>query len=298
MKKILFLIVFLVVAFGVWSYQTSQPEVTDNEVDETFEVDGQHESVDRSSEILKNDYEKLVSNLKKENIEGKEWEVITNYSLNPDEVINAHNAKGFFDSVNKNLPDLVNCLKKDFCGMTTRGEHDPYFDEQKTPAHQLVRRNLRILKESLKEDSSLVGNVDWNFINEIAESDSEILQTEALVLLKEYGPKTELSDLLKKTKNYSGNSKADALVDLAKDAKAQDKNIIADEIKEIFAQADSNTVISVLEKMQSMKLNKSDLPSVLKNLCRINEDENENHNWPMITYQAKKLYQDFETLCN
>ena len=298
MKKLLGIFIVLVVTFGLWSYKTSQPEVSQNDIDESMENYNQDESEDRSAEILKNDYEKLVSNLKKENIEGKEWEVITNYSLAPADVINPGNAKVFFEAVNKNLPDLVSCLKKDFCGMTTRGEHDPYFDEQKTPAHQLVRRNLKVLKETLKDDSALINDVDWDFINEIAESDSVILQTEALSLLKEYGPKTEVSDLLKKTKNYYGNSKAEALENLSKGAKAQDKNAIADEIKEVFSVGDSNTVISVLEKMQIMNLNKNEMPGILKNLCRIGDDENEAHNWPIVRYHAKKLYKDFETLCN
>ena len=155
MKKVLLPLLIVTVAAGAWwnfsprSSNTSAPSEIAGTAAETVAV------VKSPEEILANDYEKIAKNLSSKNTSNDEWKQINNYALSPDALVNSQNAKGYFKTAQSNVPDLFSCLKKDFCGMETRGEDDAYFDDQRTPAHILINRNLKIMKESLKKDSSL-----------------------------------------------------------------------------------------------------------------------------------------------
>ncbi len=259
----------------------------------------EEQSAKSPEEILAGDFEKLTRNLKPENIQGEEWKQMTNYALKPDVLVNRENAQGLFKMAQNNLPDLYSCLKKDFCGMTTRGEDDAYFDDQRTPAHILMNRNLKVMKEALRKDEGLKSQVNWEMLQEFASSDAEMLQVEALDILREFDSETMKADeLIKLTGDYTGTAKADALLRIAKGKNPADKQLVAEEVEEVFAMSDANTVISVLENVKKMAFNGSDTSRVLKNLCRFKNDPEESHNWMMIKYEAGKVNTEFEKLCN
>lgn len=287
MKKKYWIILIILIALGVW-----RPGALQTPLKKGFiaKVDKQEAAED----ILQNDYQKIIKNLKVENIDNLEWGKINSYNLSAESLVNNNNAKSYFQVVQSNLPDLYSCLKKDYCGMQTRGEEDPYFDAQRTPAHILMNRNLKIMKEALRKDSALKSQVDWELLNEIAHSDEEFLQVEALDIIRQFDSDAIKTDeLIKMTAEYKGDAKAEALVRIAQKKSKLDKKIIANEVEEIFAMSDANTVISVLEKMRSMNLLKVDVERMLKNLCRFKES----HNWLMIQYEARKFNTDFETQC-
>jgi hypothetical protein len=297
MKK-LFLIFIISGIVGAWWINSSrslsaQPKVQPKVALKT--------NVSRPSPeaILANDFAKITANLNPKNIENDEWAKINDYSLAPQYIINKNNVRGFFTVSKNNLPDLYSCLKKDFCGMETRGEQDSYFDDERTPAHILIKRNLTFIKESLAVDPSLAKEIDWDLMQELAASNSEMLSIESLEIMREYNPALNKTDrLIELTKDSKGNVKAEVLVKLASKATAADKLLIANEVKEVFAASDANTALSVLGNVKKMAFNSTQTPGLLKNLCKFKEEENLKHNWPMVKYEANKIYADFEKSCN
>jgi hypothetical protein len=250
-------------------------------------------------EFVSKDYAKIAKNLKNENVSGEEWKMVNNYALPAEKIVTSENAKLFFKVTSANMADIYSCLKKDFCGMTTRGEDDAYFDDKGTPAHILLNRSLKIMKESLRKDESLKKLIDWDLIQDLARSNSEALSVEALDILREFDSESHQTDkLIKITESYNGVAKADALIALSKNSSIKDKILLANEIEDVFSGADNNTVISVLEKLDKMKFSKVEIPKILRNLCRYKNLPDEEANWKMIRYQATKIYADFEMTCN
>ncbi len=291
MKKIILSIVIVLGLIGVWWFTShSAPSGV---------ISTTEESIPSPEKILANDFEKITRNLKPENMTGQEWGLINTYSLPPEKIVKKETAAAFFKSANGNLPDIYSCLKKDFCGMTTRNENDAYFDDQATPAHILINRNLKIIKESLRKDIELKSQVDWDLMNALASSGNELLAVEALDIIREFDSESvKTDDLIKLTSDYKGTAKADALVRIAKKNGTSDKLLVASEIEEVFANGDNDTVISVLEQVGKMNFSQNDLSRLLRNLCRYKDNEAEERNWLMIKSQAKKLYSDFEQICN
>ncbi|MBC7427150.1 MAG: hypothetical protein H7336_00975 [Bacteriovorax sp.] len=250
-------------------------------------------------QILANDYEKIAKNLKPENISGDEWKQINTYSLAPEKIVTKVSAPVYFKTAQNNIPDIFSCLKRDFCGMTTRNDNDSYFDDQKTPAHILINRNLQVMKESLKQDPLLKSQVDWELMQELAASGSEMLAVEALDIIRQYdaeGMKTD--ELLKLSDNYRGEAQAEAIERISKKNSPSDKLLVSNKIQDIFESSDNDTVISVLDKVKGMNYTNTELSHILINLCRYKNDVNEVRNWRMIKSKANKIFSDFEKLCN
>ena len=288
MKKIVVTLLILAGIAVVWFYRKPQAAP----VLKTVQTDA---PVNTPEQILANDYEKIAKNLDPKNTSGDEWKDINNYALTPETIVKTDNAKTFFTTAQNNLPDIYSCLKKDFCGMETRNEDDAYFDDQRTPAHILINRNLKIMKEALRKDAALASQVNWELMQELAATDSEMLSVESLDIIREFDSKNvKTDDLIKLTANAKGTAKAEALAKIAKNNDANGKAILASEIADTFAVADNDTVISILEKLGSMGFTKDQTAKILKNLC----DRKEDHNWKMIRYEALKINSDFERNCN
>lgn len=291
MKKSILALLIVIGIAGVWWSQSSHP-VPSSQVSEQGLLEKTPE------QILADDFEKITKNLNPKNIEGDEWKKINNYSSSVDQIVSKENAAAFFKVTQNNLPDIYSCLKKDYCGMTTRGEDDAYFDDQRTPAHILINRNLKVMKEALIKDSSLKSKVNWDMLYEMASSEAEMIQVEALDILREFDTESmKTEELIKLTEGYKGTAKADALVRLSKGKNPADKHLVASEVEEVFAMADANTVISVLENMKQMAFESSEINRIIKNLCRFKENTEEAHNWTMIKYEANKLTTEFEKNC-
>lgn len=291
MKKIILALVFILGLSGVWWITShSAPSLTEGEMTK---------KQPSPEQIIANDYEKIARNLKPENISGDEWGVINNYSLPVEKVVTKESAGSFFKTAQANIPDIYSCLKKDFCGMTTRNDNDAYFNDQATPAHILINRNLKIMKESLRKDITLQSQVDWELLQDLAASGSEMLSVEALDIIREFDSESVKTDeLIKLTSDYKGTAKADALARISKNKGPADKMLLAGEIEEVFASADNDTVISVLQQLSQMSFSETELSRILRNLCRYKDNPEEERNWLMIKSQAKKLYPNFEKICN
>lgn len=293
MKKVLLpLLIVIVVAGAWWNYSPRSSFTAPGET-----PDASHAPMKSPEEIVAGDYEKIAKNLSAKNTSGEEWKQINNYSLTPEALVTNGNAKTFFKTAQSNVPDIFSCLKKDFCGMETRNENDAYFDDQKTPAHILLNRNLKIMKQSLRVDGSLKSEVDWELMKELATSGSDMLSVEALDIIREFDSESIKTDeLIKVTQDLKGQAKADALLNLSKKTNSTDKILLASEVADTFASSDANTVISVLEKLRNMSLG-ANATRVLVHLCRFKDNE-ESHNWPMIKMMANKVNNEFEKMCN
>jgi hypothetical protein len=299
MKKVLLPILFVIVVAGAWWNFSPRSSFTAPEV--ASEVTTTPAPMKSPEEIVAADYEKIAKHLSAKNTSGDEWKQINNYSLTPEALVTNANAKTYFKTAQSNVPDIFSCLKKDFCGMETRGEHDAYFDDQKTPAHILLNRNLKIMKESLRKDGSLKSEVDWDLMKELATSGSDMLSVEALDIIREFDSESVKTDeLIKVTQNLKGQARADALVRLSRKSNSTDKILLASEVEDIFANpnSDANTVISVLENLRNMSLG-ANASHALFHLCRFKvADDPQDPNWLMIKMLANKVNNEFEKMCN
>lgn len=293
MKKVLLPLLIVIVVAGAWWNYSPRSSFTASGV----APKASSAPMKSPEEIVADDYEKIAKHLSERNTSGDEWKQINNYSLTPATLVTTSNAKTYFKTAQSNVPDIFSCLKKDFCGMETRGEDDAYFDDQKTPAHILLNRNLLIMKESLKKDGSLKSEVDWDLMKELATSGSDMLSVEALDIIREFDSESVKTDeLIKVTQDLKGQAKADALVNLSKKTNSTDKILLASEVSDVFASGDANSVISVLEKLRNMSLG-ANATRTLVHLCRFKDNE-ESHNWPVIKNQALKVNNEFEKMCN
>ncbi len=284
-KTLIVLTIFITAGVGAWKMVSSPP------------LASAVTPVKEPEEIVGSDFEKIEKNLKPENIKVSEWKNINNYALKEQDMVNVQNAEKYFLTAKNNLPEIYTCLKKDFCGMES-SIGDPYFDDQRTPAHILMNRSLKIMKESLKENPALKSQVDWDLMEDFASSEHEMLSVEALDLINQYGAgNSKVADALKKTQNFSGEAKADALVRITRNATSSDKKYVAFEIEDIFENGDAHTVISVLENVDQMNFKKESLMKMFSSLCRFKEGQINPGNWKMINLLASRLNSEFESLC-
>lgn len=302
MKKHLPKILILVIFVGLWKVYFSQPSKKDSNTEaQESSVINQSESADSQmkdpNEMMEADYEKIVKHLKKENISNATWEDVSNFRVNYEEEITKENAQSFFNTAQNNIPDLKSCLDIDFCGMTAGGKDGAYFDDQGTPAHQLVRRLLKIVDVSLERNPELITDLDVEMLRDIANSQHKMLQPEAMALLSKYVDQDSVETMVETASKYTGESKANALVSITNRDTGENKEAVIAEINNTFLNADSDTVISVLEKMPEMKLTQEEKIQTLTKLCRF-KNSDETHNWMMIKMMAQKIDSNFSSQCN
>lgn len=296
MKKVI-LILFVVLAGAWWKISprfSFKPSLSNEVISNAI---GPTATMKSPEEIVADDYAKIAKILSPKNTSSDEWRQINNYAVKVEALVNAQNAKDYFRTAQSNIPDLFSCLKKDFCGMETRGADDAYFDEQRTPAHILLNRSLIFMRESLRNDPSLKSEVNWELMKELTTSGADILSVAALGIIREFNSEVVTTEeLIKVTRHLKGQAKADALANLSKKSNSADKILLASEVEEIFAMSDANTAISVLKNLRNMNLG-ADVSRILINLCQFKDNE-QSHNWPIIKTAANKINKNFEKTCN
>jgi hypothetical protein len=292
-KKISLLLILsfsLLLAISLWSRKSPQSPINDQIV----KID--------PKEILQNDLRKIEKHIDPVVIHHDEWKNILSYEKKPESFINKKNSQQIFEISRKAVSGIYYCLKKDFCGMTSRGEDDAYFDDLHTPSHIMLSRNLDVMNQALSssdlDKKQMEKEIDWNLIYKLAEEESELLSVKALELIEKFsldGEKT--SSLLKISKSYTGTAKADALLVISKNKTESSALLLASELEEIFEMSDSNTVLSVLEKVKEMSLDRQLIEKASINLCRFKNNENEVHNYKMIKYELKNLNLNLDNIC-
>lgn len=252
----------------------------------------------RPLEIISNDKLKLERNFKPEILSHKYWQQVNDYALNPINLVNKDNASELFRLTQAGVKDLAICLKKNFCGMERRSEDDAYFDDKKTPGHILLGRNLEIMLESLRQNPELKKQIDWDLIKGLTDSENEKIQILALDIIKNYDTNNaDANKLLDIAEKYKGNAKASALEKIASSIASNNRLGLVNALEQSFSQDDPDTVINIVEKLNSMHLSQDELLKVSRNLCRFKEQGSNSPNWKMIKYNMKKLV-DIESICN
>ena len=246
-------------------------------------------------QILKNDLAKIEAHVAPKIVKSAIWQDVLKYEIPAQSLVNAQNSKNIFHVSNSAIEGIHSCLIKDYCGMQTRGDFDPYFDENNTPSHFLLERNLKLMKEALGHDSSLVSEVDWELIRILSESTSERISSAAMELLVNNQAVTDDKEesLIRISKYHTGEAKAKSLLLISKNATKRAKVLLANEIEETFEMADANTVISILENLKTMDLSTDQLARIIPKLCRFKDS----NNWPMITYETKKINYNLQKDC-
>ncbi len=248
-------------------------------------------------EILRNDRAQLEKKLSAEVLKDPSWDKVNDFTVSIDDLVSANNSLYLFKLSSSTVIQLKNCLKKDFCGMQTRNENDAYFDETKTPGHILLKRNLEILSRCLLLRPELVSEIDGDLMLELTQNENEDVQVLAIEILKK-NQNENSNSLMTIIENYSGNAKANALVEFSKNKMIDDRLVLIDGLEKTFAFNDINTVLSVIEKLDEMNLSKEDLIRTSKNLCHFKSNSKNIHNWKMINYDLGKLSIDLENICS
>lgn len=288
MKKITLTVLILVFGFGLWWTLSPQSNHASSPLLGT----------ELGESILKSDYEKLTKTINPKIVASIEWKDLISYQLLPSKIVNKENSNIYLKMINESLPELFICLKKDYCGMTTRNDDDAYFDDQKTPSHILINRQLKVLKELLALRPELANEIDWELLIELARFESELIQVEALDIIREHNKTAStVNELIKVSSSYQGNARAQALLKIAQSKDELTLSLVTNEIEEIFEMADANTALSVLENLKKMSIGQSNVEKALKHLCQYKTDERLSHNWGMIKNEAKSLNADLDNYC-
>ncbi len=245
-----------------------------------------------------NDLKKIESFLKPANITSPNWEKLVDYRTNLKQTINLENAVSYFETANQNLPDLVICLRKDFCGMEPASLSSPYFDDERTPAHLLVARTLDVIKESLRLHPELASKVDWNLITEISGLAGNEVRASSMDLLVSFDVRNNgRAHLFEIAESYKGEAKAKFYSKMAKDLEPSERPVFISTLEKSLEQDDAHTVISIVEKLNTFQLSKNEVVNVEKVLCRFKQDDPKDPNWLMIKYNMSKLDNRFEQNC-
>lgn len=288
-KRIILLFIVMLLCAGLW--WKSRPATFS-----ALENTGNGDAI--GATIINNDRVRLERNLKPEVLADKKWPLINDYSLKPEKLVTKKNAQEFFSITHESAKNLGNCLKKDFCGMQTRGEEDAYFDDTRTPAHILLGRNLEIMLEALNNRSELKEKVDWDLIHSLTENSNEKVQTMALQIIKQYSPDgADTNKLLEIAENYKGQAKAVAFEKISQRKSPNDRLLLISWLEKSFAEDDPNSVISVIEKMKNMKFTTAEIDRISMSLCHFRENGVEDPNWKMIKYYMSSMT-DLEQICN
>jgi hypothetical protein len=244
------------------------------------------------------DQKNIESKLKVENIKTPFWEKIVDYRTDLKTAITKENAKGFFDSANKNLSDLVVCLRKDFCGMDKATSSSPYFDSERTPAHLLLARSLKVIRESLIQDPTLASQIDWNLITEISGLSGNDVKAASMDLLVNFDKRNGgKENLYKVAESYSGIAKANFYTEISNDITPEERPLFISTLEKTLSNDDPNTVISIVENFKKYRLTKNEILGVSKILCRFKNDGDQAPNWKMIVSQMKNVDINFEQNC-
>lgn len=248
--------------------------------------------------IINNDRLRLERNIKPEILADKNWPLINDYSIKPEKLVTKTNAQDFFLIAHESAKNLGNCLRKDFCGMQTRGDEDAYFDDSRTPGHILLGRNLEIMLVALNNRSELKEKVDWDLVHSLTENSNELVQTISLQMIKQYSPDgSDTNKLLEIAENYKGQAKAVAFEKIAQRKSPNDRLLLINWLEKSFAEDDPNSVISVIEKMKNMKFTTAEIDRISISLCHFRENGVDDPNWKMIKYYMSALT-DLEQICN
>jgi hypothetical protein len=250
--------------------------------------------------ILNNDRKVLEKNLSTQILSDKYWSVINDFSVSPNQLVNSNNSRALFKLTNGTIGDLVGCLKKNFCGMERRSDNDAYFDENKTPAHILLGRNLEIMLVTLAAHSEYQSEIDWEVIRELTENSNEKVQVMAIRLLQMKNNSGDNLQILNIVDNYKGIAKAQALSEIAnsKGNDQDERQLLLNSIEKSFAADDPHTVISIVENLGNMHLKRDELDRVSKYLCHYKENGTDDPNWKMIKYLMHKWEVDLQNSCN
>lgn len=255
-------------------------------------------STTKSLAIPQADLRKIEGFLKPKNIQSPSWKVLVDYRVDLNTIITKDNAKDYFETALNNLPDLVECLRKDYCGMDKASISAPYFDNERTPAHLLVARTLNVLQASLKQVPELAIQIDWNLITEISGLNGNEVKAASMELLISFDKRNNGKEhLFEIAEGYKGIAKAKFYSEMAADLAAEERPVFINTLEKTLESDDADTIISTVEKMNTFRLTHNEIARVGKALCRFKRDESQEHNWKMIVMNMKKMDNNFEQHC-
>lgn len=248
--------------------------------------------------------ESLISeNVFRDNDNRKLWDLLNQYNKKPNEVTNRSNAGQILPFSELVINDLLKCLDVDFCGMERDSEDDPYFDPTGTVAHKTIERSLQLMIAAVDISPDLRGKLNPALLERVAEIQSERIQSLVAELIPTEGAIniSERQDEIKKIeaaleKNSQGKARASLLVAMSKDKKNNRDDLVSS-LQKTFSEADTYTIVSVVENLKFMNLSLDELAKTTVYLCRLKIDDYE-HNWKAVKSNVEKIFPDFNKVCN
>jgi hypothetical protein len=236
----------------------------------------------------------IESFLKPQNTQSPNWKNIVDFHLSIKKIINLENAQSYFEIATLNLPDLVICLRKNICGLNQINS----FELDRTPAHLLIARSLNVIQETLKYRPDFSSRIDWNLITEISGLSGNEIKLASGELLSNFdyrnNGKEHLFDIVE---SYKGADKAKFYSQIAAELVVAERPVFVNTLAKSLAHDESETVLSIIDKMKDFHLTKIEVTSVSKALCRFKTEKDQIKTWNTIITKMSRIDDHFQQNC-
>lgn len=218
------------------------------------------------------------------------WAELKDFTKPIDEIVTESNSKALRDQVKAKAPAIMECLKRDLCGMTKDGPEDTYFDDLHTPGHALLERLFEANFELQQLNGE--GALSDEELLEAFSDTNETIQTLALeTYLAPGATPAKVSEVLARESTFSGDGAAKLYQillgtgGLADDTRAD----VIDKLSRKLLEADPFTHVAIAESLQQLNLSPSEAEQLMPALCRFSADNDNIQNWYVVRHHMKAI---------
>lgn len=218
------------------------------------------------------------------------WSSLKDFTKPVDEVVSESSAPFLKEQVKQKAPAIMECLKRDLCGMTKDGPEDTYFDDLHTPAHALLER----LFEANFELQQMTGEGALSD-EELLEAFSDTNETVQTLALETYlaagaGP-SKVSEVLTRETSFTGDGAAKLYqILLGTGGLADDtRTEVIERLARKLLESDPFTHVAIAESLQQLSLSPSEAEQLMPALCRFATDNDNLQNWYVVRHHMKAI---------
>ncbi len=297
-KTQIILVSSLAVAIALGSYFYFQNSETPTEISATDSQQATTEAneLEIGSAAFNKDIEKIekviapkmAANNSKE--AANQWQSLKDFTKPIDEIVTEASASELKVQVKQKAPAIMECLKRDLCGMTKDGPEDTYFDDLHTPGHALLER----LFEANFELQQLTGEgaLSTEELLEAFSDTNETIQTLALeTYLAPGATPAKVAEVLARESSFAGDGAAKLYQillgtgGLADDTRAE----VIERLSRKLLESDPFTHIAIAESLQQLNLSPSEAEQLMPALCRFSTDNDNLQNWYVVRHHMKAI---------
>ncbi len=297
---ILALVIALSASLGTYFYfqdtetpVTPSPEKSSETGSETVELEVGSEAFNKDIARLEGLIEKQGATAAQD-LDQKQltqaWSALKDFTKPIDEIVSESNAPLLKEQVKKKAPAIMECLKRDLCGMTKEGPEDTYFDDLHTPAHALLER----LFETNFELQQMTGEgalTDEQLLEAFSETNETIQALALETYLAPGASASKVSEVLARETSFTGDGAAKLYQillgtgGLADETRAE----VIERLSRKLLESDPFTHVAIAESLQQLSLSSSEAEQLMPALCRFATDNDNLQNWYVVRHHMKAI---------